>query len=177
MALTWWLMASSVLATSLPSIATVYEDTAVTTSPARLVTVGLILAAAVMLSISTTLERHDVAIEQVRQPSGSTAPVATGGKAGPPTGHADLVFGIDVQSTPFVVGTIVVSVALAVVLLRIAAPWVAAVIALIMLACTALDILTVIHDVGQPGGTSGDILAVVVMMLHLLAAFSVAYLV
>lgn len=144
-----------------------------TRSPARLVTVGLILAAAVMLSISTTLERHDVAIEQV---SGSTAPVAAQGKAGPQTGHADLVFGIDVQSTPFVVGIVVVSVALAVVLLRIATPSVAAVIALVMLAFAALDILTVIHDVGQPGGTSGDILAVVVMMLHLLAAFSVAYL-
>lgn len=146
-----------------------------TTSPARLVTVGLILVAAVMFSISTVLERHDPTAVRLRQPSGRSDPVAVRGQPGSGTGHANAVLGVDVESTPLVVGAVVVSVVLAVVLLTVAASWVAVVIALIMLAMTALDILAVIHDVGRPGGTPGDVLAVVGMMSHVLACFTAAF--
>lgn len=142
-------------------------------SLARLVTVGFILVAALLFSISTALERQDKTAGPLPQ---SSASGAVWGRASATAGPVDPVWGIDVESTGLVVGAVVVSVAAAVVLATIAAPWVAALIALVMLAFAGLDILTVIHDVGRPGGTPGDILAVVVMMLHVLACFVAAYL-
>lgn len=146
-----------------------------TTTPARLVTVALIVGAVVMFSISTALERHDQTTGHGRQPSGGSATVTVWDQSGTGTGQAGAVWDVDVEATPLLVAAIVVSVALAVVLLVIAAPWVAAVIALIMLGFTALDILTVIHDVGRPGGAPGDVLAVMAMTLHVLACFTAAY--
>jgi hypothetical protein len=144
----------------------------VVTSPARLITAVLILAAAATFLISTVMERHVGSAEQVPRPPGRAAPMIAGY---PEARHAEPLFGVDVESGPLVVGAVAASVVLVVALLTITSAWAAVVIALVMLALTALDILTVIHDVGQPGGAPGDILAVVVMMLHVLACFIVAY--
>lgn len=151
------------------------EDSPAITSPARLTTVGLILAAAVLLCISTALERLNPTIGQTRRHSGTSAPIVTWNQSGTHAGHADPEFNVDVESLALIVGATMLSVALAVILLTIAARWVTVVTVLVTLAFTVLDILTVIEDVSHAGGTPGDLLAVLVMVLHVLVCFTAAY--
>jgi hypothetical protein len=137
---------------------TTTEDSAMTTPPARLVPVGLILAAAMTFSLSTVLERQDGTAGQIEQPS-------------------EIGARIELESIPLVLGVVVVSLMLALVLLTIVARWAAAVITFAIVIFIALDALTAIHDVAQPGGSPGDILAVLAMVLHVLACFTVVYVV
>jgi hypothetical protein len=126
------------------------------TSPARFSPAGLILAAAVAFAVSAVLERHDGTTGQLHPLSRMNAHIA-------------------LESMPLIVGVVVVSVVLTLALLTIGARWIPIVITLVMAAFVALDAVTVIYDVAQPGGSPGDILAAFAMVLHVLACFTVAY--
>jgi hypothetical protein len=87
--------------------------------------------------------------------------------------HAERLFGINLESTALIAAVIVVSILLAAAVLTIAVPWLAWVIAAVMLAFTALDVREIIFQVTESRGGLAAV-AGVVALLHLLAAFAAA---
>lgn len=100
---------------------------------------------------------------------------ADGGHEGSPAAEAaersELVFGLDLESPALVIAAVVVSVLLAVAILTIATPWLAALIAAVMLVFTVLDVREIVHQLGE-SRTELAAVAVVAALLHFLAAIA-----
>ncbi|HEX5404195.1 MAG TPA: hypothetical protein VFX16_18050 [Pseudonocardiaceae bacterium] len=103
---------------------------------------------------------------------------ADSGHEGSPAAEAaersELVFGLNLESPALVAAAVVVSVLLAIAILTIATPWLAALTAAVMLAFTVLDIRELVHQFGQ-SHTELAAIAIVAALLHLLATVTAAH--
>src|SRR5919107_4192514 len=141
---------------------------------ARSVLVVLIVAATAALVVGVALERGARTHEALRI-SGKAAPVrhaaesGVGSEAGetgestesgtvsgaPPRGErvreesSERLLGVDPESTVVLAIAIAVSLALAALVWRGAAPWLLAIVALVMVAFAALDVREVVHQIGE----------------------------
>src|SRR3954465_6385206 len=154
----------------------------------------LIAAAAAALVVGVALER-DARTHEALRTSGETAPVrhaaesGSGSEAGetgestesgtvsgaPPRGErvreeaSERLLGVDPESTGVLAIAVVVSLVLAALVWRGAAPWLLALVALVMAVFAALDIREVVHQIDE-SRTGLTLLAVLVAALHLAAA-------
>jgi hypothetical protein len=152
---------------------------------ARLITAGLLIASAAAFATGTTIERHTASSEsqaahhdqrhhaEAGRPGGDSAGVegAAGGEgpAAHPAEHSpETLLGVNPEATALVVIAVAVSLALAALILTVSSPLLAAGVALVMLAFTALDIREVTHQLNEshPGLAA---LAAAVALLHLAA--------
>jgi hypothetical protein len=152
---------------------------------ARLITAALLIASAATFATGTTIERHTASSEsQTAQPElrhhseaggpGDNPADAEGAASGErSTAHAaehssETLLGVNPEATGLVVIAVAVSLVLAALILTVRSPLIAAVVALVMLAFTALDIREVTHQLNE--SRSGlAALAATVALLHLLA--------
>jgi hypothetical protein len=161
---------------------------------ARRALVVLIVAATAALVVGVALE-HDARTHEALRTSGEASPVrhaaesGSGSEAGetgestesgtvsgaPPRGErvreepSERLLGIDPESTGVLAIAIVVSLALAALVWRGAAPWLLSLVALAMAAFAALDIREVVHQIGE-SRLGLTLLAVLIAALHLAAA-------
>jgi hypothetical protein len=161
---------------------------------ARRALVVLIVAATALLALGVALERGARTHEAVRT-SGEAAPVrhaaesGSGSEAGetgestesgtvsgaPPRGEraheesSERLLGIDPESPGLLAVAVVVSLVLAALVWRGAAPWLLALVALVMAAFAALDVREVVHQLDE-SRTGLALLALLVAALHLAAA-------
>jgi hypothetical protein len=155
---------------------------------ARLITAALLVASAAAFATGTTIERHTASSEsQTAQqdqrhhseadgPGGNSAgeESTTSGEA-PATSAAEhgseTLLGVNPEATGLVVIAVAVSLVLAALILTVGSPLLAAAMALVMLAFTALDIREVTHQLNE--SRSGlAALAATVALLHLAAGVS-----
>jgi cobalamin biosynthesis Mg chelatase CobN len=111
---------------------------------------------------------HDQDADGGHEAGGEGSPAAEAAE------HSELVFGLNLESTPLVVAAVVVSVLLAVAILTLGMPWVAGVIAVVMLAFAALDIREIVHQLGE-SRLELAAMAILVALLHVLAAVAAGY--
>jgi hypothetical protein len=148
------------------------RDTTVIRSVARLTAAVLILASAAAFAIGVAVEHHSEGAEH----AAVTATAGTdpdGGHEGAdqsrPAEHSELLFGVNPESTGLVVTAVVVSVLFAAAILTIGTPWLAGLIAVLMLAFAALDVREILHQFGE-SHLGLALLAILVAVLHVLAA-------
>jgi len=149
----------------------------------RLITAALLIAGAAAFATGATIEHATASSESrpVHQEQGPEAGMAgenPAGAEGAASGdssaaHAaehssETLLGINPEAAGLVVTAVAVSVLLAVLILTVGSPLLAAVVALVMLAFTALDIREVTHQLNEshPGLAA---LAATIAALHLLA--------
>src|SRR3954447_7653626 len=161
---------------------------------ARRTLVVLIAAATAALVVGVALER-DARTHEALRTSGETAPVrhaaqsGSGSEAGetgqntesgtvsgaPPRGErvreepSERLLGVDPESTGVLAIVVVVSLALAALVWRGAAPWLLGLVALVMAAFAALDIREAVHQIAESRAAL-TVLALLVAALHLAAA-------
>jgi hypothetical protein len=147
---------------------------------ARLITAGLLIASAAAFATGTTIERHTASESQAAQQD-QRHPSETGGPGGvegaasgeSSTVHAaehspETVLGLNPEATGLVVLAVAVSLVLAALILTVRSPVLAAGVALVMLAFTALDIREVTHQLNQSHSGLAA-LAATIALLHLAA--------
>jgi hypothetical protein len=148
----------------------------------RLITAALLIASAAAFATGATIEHRTASSESHRvrheqRPETGTAgenPAdAEGAASSERSTHAaenssETLFGINPEATGLVVTAVAVSVLLAALILTVSSPLLAAVVALVMLAFTALDIREVTHQLNEshPGLAA---LAATIALLHLAA--------
>lgn len=88
--------------------------------------------------------------------------------------HSELVFGLNLESTPLVTAAVVVSLLFAAAILTLGMPWLAGVIAVAMLAFAALDVREIVHQLGESRLELAAV-AIVAALLHALAAIAAAH--
>jgi hypothetical protein len=156
--------------------------------------VACIVAATAALVVGVALER-DARTHETLRTSGETAPVrhaaqsGSGSEAGetgessesgtvsgaPPRGErtreepSERLLGVDPESTGVLAIAVVVSLALAALVWRGAAPWLLALVAVVMAVFAALDIREVVHQIDESRAGLA-LLALLVAALHLAAA-------
>jgi hypothetical protein len=152
---------------------------------ARLITAGLLIASAAAFATGTTIERHMASSEsQAAQqdqrhhseaggPGGDSAGVEGPASGESSTAHAaehspETVLGVNPEATGLVVLAVAVSLVLAALILTVRSPLLAAGVALVMLAFTALDIREVAHQLNEAHSGLAA-LAAAVALLHLAA--------
>jgi hypothetical protein len=150
---------------------------------ARLITAALLIASAAAFAAGATIEHRTASSESPpvrheQRPEAGTAgenPASAKGAASSErsAAHAaenssETLLGINPEATGLVVTAVAVSVLLAALILTVSSPLLAAVVALVMLAFTALDIREVIHQLNEshPGLAA---LAATIALLHLAA--------
>jgi hypothetical protein len=147
----------------------------------RLITAGLIIAAAAAFASGAAIEHHAATSEQHtelhvgpgapgEQAGGAEGAATRENTAAHAAGHgSETLLGINPESTGLVVTAVVASLLLAALILTISSPLLAAAVAAVMLAFTALDIREVIHQLNEsrPGLAS---LAAAIAALHLAAS-------
>jgi len=146
----------------------------------RLMAAALLIASAAAFATGAAIEHHAAAGESHSAQhaeagtTGENAGSAEGAASGEsPAMHAaehssETLLGINPEATGLVVAAVVVSLALAALILTVGSPLLAVGVALVMLAFTALDIREVTHQLNEshPGLAA---LAATIAMLHLLA--------
>lgn len=149
----------------------------------RLITAALLIAAAAAFAAGAAIEHHTFTSEsqplhQEHHAKAGTAGEHRAGAEGAASGessatHAtehssETLLGINPEATGLVVIAVAVSVLLAALILTFGSPLIAAVVALVMLAFTALDIREVTHQLNE--SRSGlAALAATIALLHLAA--------
>jgi hypothetical protein len=152
---------------------------------ARLITAGLLITSAAAFATGTTVERHTASSESPAAQQGQQHHSEVGGPRGdsaggegaasgePPATHAsehssETLLGVNPEATWLVVIAVALSLVLAALILTVRSSPLAVVIALVMLAFTALDIREVTHQLNEshPGLAA---LAAAVALLHLAA--------
>lgn len=149
----------------------------------RLITAALLIASAAAFATGAILEHHTITGEShsVRQEhhaeagTASEKPAATEGTASgeSPATHAtehnsEELLGINPEATGLVVTAVAVSLVLAALILTVRSPLLAAVVALAMLAFTALDIREVTHQLNESHSGLAA-LAATIAALHIAA--------
>jgi hypothetical protein len=152
---------------------------------ARLITAALLIASAAAFAIGTSIERHSpnsesqTAQQNQRRSSDADRPgdnsarpegAASGeGPATPAAEHSsETLLGVNPEGTGLVVIAVAVSLMLAALILTVRSPLLAVVVALVMLAFTALDVREVTHQLNESHSGLAA-LAATVSVLHLLA--------
>lgn len=123
---------------------------------------------------ATTVTPGAVAAQGDGDADGGQDQDTSAGQAAEAVEHSELVFGVNLESTPWVTAAVVVSVLLAAAMLTLGMPWLAGVIALAMLAFAALDIREIVHQLGE---SRLDLVAVAILvaLLHVLAAVTAGH--
>lgn len=152
---------------------------------ARLITAALLVASAAAFATGTTIERHTATSEsqaaqqdqrhhsEAGEPGDNSAGAEGAASRERTTTHtaehsSETLLGVNPEATGLVVIAVAVSLVLAALILTVRSPLLAAVVALVMLAFTALDIREVTHQLNE--SRSGlAALAATVALLHLLA--------
>jgi len=149
----------------------------------RLITAALLIASAAAFAAGAAIEHHTASSQSHQMPheqrpeAGAAAenPAGAEGAASNEKSatHAaedtsETLLGINPEATGLVVTAVAVSVLLAALILTVGSPLLAAVVALVMLAFTALDIREVTHQLNEshPGLAA---LAATIALLHLAA--------
>lgn len=153
---------------------------------ARVITAALLIASAAAFATGATIERHTVSTEspptqhhaETGTPGENSSGENPGGESPAGSGESSAthaaeqgsedLLGINPEATGLVVIAVVVSLLLAALVLTVRSPLLAAFVALIMLAFTALDIRELTHQLheSRPGLAA---LAATVAVLHLSA--------
>jgi hypothetical protein len=157
----------------------------------RLITAALLIASAAAFATGTTIERHTARSEshttssesqtarhdqrhhvEAGEPGDNSAGAqGTASGEGATTRAAEHssenLLGINPEATGLVVIAVAVSLVLATLILTVGSPLLAAVVALVMLAFTALDIREVTHQLNEHSGLAA--IAATVALLHLAA--------
>src|SRR5215470_15348016 len=131
----------------------------------RLITAALLLGSAAAFAAGTAIEHHTATsdVRTAQHAEASPAEAAPGESPGSGEGAAggessatqvsehssETLLGINPEATGLVVAAVAVSLVLAALILTVGSPLLAAGVALIMLAFTALDIREVIHQLNE----------------------------
>lgn len=149
----------------------------------RLITAALLIASAAAFAAGASIEHHTASshshpVPHEQRPEAGAAGENPAGAEGSASNeksatHAaedssETLLGINPEATGLVVTAVAVSVLLATLILTVGSPLLAAVVALVMLAFTALDIREVTHQLNEshPGLAA---LAATIALLHLAA--------